>query len=103
MERRKIEEVIEKITQEACLSEEEAFPSLEGYIQDIVAIYMSLIEALPAYKEQGIDLPEEVILQQVKNLEEAIQHKDMIKLYDTLKFEVLDTFNLYREIQVGME
>lgn len=102
METCKIEEIIEKIQAEACISEEETFPSLEGYLQDVVAVYMALIQELPAYKQQGIDLPEDVILQQVRNLEEAVQHKDMVKLHDTFCYEVLNTFELYLEIRKEM-
>lgn len=102
MEIHKVKEVIEKIQSEACVSEEETFRALEGYLPDIIAVYMALIEELPVYKQQGVELPEDVILQQVRNLEEAVQHKDMIKLYDTLKYEVLNTFEIYHELKTEM-
>lgn len=97
-----IAKVLEKIEREDCLNEEETFASLEGYLQEIISVYMALIGDLPEYKKMGIDLPEEVILQQVKNLDEAVQYHDLIKLYDTLKYEVQDTFNLYKEIKIEM-
>ena len=97
-----IANVLEKIEREDCLNEEETFASLEGYLQEIISVYMALIGDLPEYKKMGIDLPEEVILQQVKNLDEAVQYHDLIKLYDTLKYEVQDTFNLYKEIKIEM-
>lgn len=58
---------------------------------------------MPELKSAGIEIDEEIILQQVKNLNDAIQHKDMIELYDTLKYEVADTFHIYREIKMEME
>lgn len=102
MEINKIEAAIEKIKCEECLCEEETFSSIECYLQDVVEVYMALIEELSFFREAGIDLPEDVILQQVKNLEEAMLHKDVIKLYDTFKYEVLNTFEVYRDICLEM-
>lgn len=94
--------LINVIESETYLSEEYVFPRLEQYLKDLIAVYMQLIQDLPGLKARGIDLPEDVILQQVKNLDDAVAHKDMILLRDTMKYEVLNTLQVYREIQMGM-
>ena len=53
-------------------------------------------------KDAGLDIDEEIILQQVINLNDAIQHKDLIELYDTLKYEVTNAFQTYIEIKMEM-
>lgn len=102
MKSNEIEAVIRKIKAEACLSEEETFLSVEEYLTDMIGVYQTLLDKLPEYIDKGIDIPSDIILQQVKNLDEAVRRKDLIKLYDTLKYEVINTFELYREIQIEM-
>ena len=96
----KIQQIIDWIKTEQCLQSESEFLDMSEIIRDIIEIYTSLIEELPKFKAAGIEIDEEIILQQVKNLNDAIQHKDMIELYDTLKYEVEDTFQIYREIKM---
>ena len=99
----KIQQVINWIETEPYLQSESEFLDMGEKIGDIIEIYTSLIEELPKFKAAGIEIDEEIILQHVKNLNDAIQHKDMIELYDTLNYEVADTFRIYREIKMEME
>ena len=99
----KIQQVINWIETEPYLQSESEFLDMGEKIGDIIEIYTSLIEELPKFKAAGIEIDEEIIFQQVKNLNDAIQHKDMIELYDTLNYEVADTFRIYREIKMEME
>lgn len=99
----KMQQMIDWIETEPCLQSESEFLDMGEKIRDIIEIYTSLITQVPELKSAGIEIDEEIILQQVKNLNDAIQHKDMIELYDTLKYEVADTFHIYREIKMEME
>lgn len=102
MGEKEIGELIAIIEEEEYLSEEQAFSRLESYLKTIIAVYMQLINELPNLKAQGIVLPEEIILQQVRNLNEAIEYKDLILLRDTMKYEVINVLQVYREIRMGM-
>lgn len=99
----KIQQVIDWIETEPCLQSESEFVDIGEKLEDIIIIYTDFIKQLPELKNIGIDIQEEIILQQVKNLNDAIQHKDLIELYDTLKYEVAATFEIYKEIQMEME
>lgn len=103
METDKIQRIIDWIETEPCLQVESGFLDIEDNLKDIVEIYRDFIRRLPELKNAGLNIEEEIILQQIKNLNDAIQHKDMIELYDTLKYEVADAFDIYREIQMERE
>lgn len=103
MEIDKIQKVIDWIGTDPCLKSESEFLDMGDKLKDIIDIYTSFIGQLPALKGAGLDIDEEIILQQVKNLNDAIQHKDLIELYDTLKYEVENTFEIYKEIKIEME
>lgn len=99
----KIQQIIDWIETEPCLQNESEFLDMGEKIGDIIEIYTNFIKELPEFKTVGIEIDEDIILQQVKNLNDAIQHKDLIELYDTLKYEVADTFHIYREIKMEKE
>lgn len=98
----KLQQVIDWIETEPCLQSESEFLDMGEKLRDMIEIYTSLITQAPELKNAGIEIDEEIILQQVKNLNDAIEHKDMIELYDTMKYEVADTFRIYREIKTEM-
>lgn len=100
MEIDKIEQVIDWIDTEPCLQSESEFLDMGDKLKNIIDIYTDFIEQSPVLKKNGLDIDEGIILQQVKNLNEAIQHKDLIELYDTLKYEVKNTFQIYKEIKM---
>lgn len=99
----KIQQVINWIEAEPCLQSESKFIDIGEKLEDIINIYTDFIKKLPELKNIGINIEEEIILQQVKNLNDAIQYQDMIELYDTLKYEVVATFDIYKEIRTEME
>ena len=103
MKAEKIQHILDWIATEPCLKSETEFLDMGDYLKIIIEIYTNLLTQLPEFKNVGIYIDEEIILQQVKNLNDAIQHKDLIELYDTLKYEVADTFEIYKEIQMEME
>lgn len=103
MEADQIQQVIDWIEAEPCSQSESDFPDMGDKLKEIIAIYTDFIEQLPELKYVGLDIEDELILQQVKNLNDAIQHKDLIELYDTLKYEVADTFRIYKESKMELE
>lgn len=103
MEADRIQQVIDWIETEPCLQSESEFPDMGNKLKDIIEIYSDFVGQIPQLKYEGLNIDEEIILQQVQNLNEAVQCKDLIKLYDTLKYEVADTFGIYKEIKMEME
>lgn len=103
MEADRIQQVIDWIETEPCLQSESEFLDMGNKLKDIIEIYADFIGQLPELKDAGLDIEDELVLQQVKNLNDAIQHKDLIELYDTLKYEVSDTFYIYKEIKMETE
>lgn len=103
MEVDKIQQVVDWIKTEPCVQSESEFPDMGEKLKDIIEIYTDFIGQLPELKQAGLDIDEKIILQQVKNLYEAVENKDLIELYDTLEYEVKDTFLIYYEIKMEMK
>lgn len=70
------------------------------YISDIM---QDFIQYIPIFKECGIDIPLEVVVGQLNNLMDAYEHKDTMMLWDTLNYEIKDTFEYYIEIKKEFE
>lgn len=65
-------------------------------------IITKLISEIPYYRQLGVDLPQDVILTQLSNLLEAFEHRDIIMLADSLRYEISDTLQVYEEILVQL-
>ncbi len=75
-----------------------AMKEISGIMPELNRIITKLMSEIPYYRQLGVDLPEDVILAQLNNLLEAFEHRDMVMLADTLKFELSDTLEVYKEI-----
>lgn len=102
---RKVEDIIpviqkiENVNDEICFCEySKAFGSVGELLKEISDIMQDLIEYIPIFKECGIDIPLEVVVGQLNNLMDAYEHKDTMMLWDTLNYEIKDTFEYYIEI-----
>ncbi len=87
---------IRELEKKQLLSEETAFQKLEQVMQTITSVYLKLLGDILKIRETGIDISEEVILQQLKNMEQALKKKDVVLLHDTIKYEVLGALYLYQ-------
>lgn len=76
----------------------EAYDTFNENIQKLEQVMLTFIEAIPTLREIGIDIPEEVIITQLKNMTEGYQLKDNILLADTLEYEIMDSLCVYKEI-----
>lgn len=50
------------------------------------------------YKKVGIEIPEDVLIMQLNNLMDGIENKDVIKIADTLEYEICNTVDFYNEL-----
>lgn len=63
----------------------------------IIKIYSELIALKEKKNYQEIDV--NILIQQLQNLESAYKQRDMVFLADTLEYEVVDSVNLYLNME----
>lgn len=80
-----------------------AYGNLKDYISDINKVFMEFIVMIPKLEKLGVKIPSEVLIQQLKNLLEAYEYEDSMLLADTLRYEIIDTLNLYVDISDELE
>ncbi len=76
----------------------QSFNKVKEILKDIGIIMQDLINFIPTLKECGIDIPAELLMQQLNNLIDAYKNNDSMMLWDTLNYEIKDTFQYYIEI-----
>lgn len=82
-----------------CMDEsEKAVFQTKELLSDIQILITSLISEIPYYRTLGVDLPEQIILEQLTNLLDGIENNDMVQIGDSLKYEIGDTLMVYSEI-----
>lgn len=98
----KIENILgelDQIIRYLCMSEsKQAFTKLATIMPDLNGLIGQLLSEIPYYRELGVDLPEDIILAQLQNLIDGMQHKDIVMLMDALNYEIGDTLQVYKEI-----
>jgi hypothetical protein len=70
-------------------------PGIQRYITELI----QLMAGLGAEGRNNI----EKLMQQMRNLSEAIEKKDTVLLFDTVYYEIKDSLYLYQEILKDME
>ena len=65
--------------------------------------YEEFIALLPRLNEIGIDIKSERLLQDMRDISDAIENKDKVLFFDTLKFRVRETLGWYKQIIEIME
>ena len=93
-----VEKTLQKLGQSLMDFSDNSFEATVNMTKYISKIYEELIGLIPMLKEQGVDLPIDILIAQLKNYNQAIENKDVMMLTDSINYEVLDTVSLYREI-----
>jgi len=76
---------------------------LASCIKDINGILRDFIGRIEEFKNYGIEVPEDVILNQIKNLMNGYEEKDSILLADTMEYEIKNTILFYTDILNELE
>lgn len=76
----------------------DAYIKLNKLMSEINTIFSDIIQNITIFKENGVDASEEIILLQLENMMDGLQNKDIIKLADTLEYEIIKTIEIYLEI-----
>lgn len=96
-------EQIEKLTKNIFnekINSYECFFKLYLYIKEY---YDEFIKLLPDLNAIGVDIEMERLLQDMREMAEAIEKKDKVLLFDTLKYRVTETLGWYKQIKEIME
>lgn len=76
----------------------EVYKRLQGCMPKLNQIYTSLLAHKAEYEKMGVELPQDVILAQINNMIDGFEYRDIIRLADTLEYEVSDMLVLYKDI-----
>jgi len=88
------------------------YVSLELYKNNLIGVADEIFEMFPKinqillklisdgnrYKEIGIEVPQSILILQVKNFLESFEQKDVLMLADTMKYEIYEGLSYYREL-----
>lgn len=88
-------EIILKLRQnkKQCLEQAaESLPDMVNIFQELFAF------ALADRKSEGIEIPIDILEQQLENLEHFYCQRDIVQLADTLEYEMLESVYFYLEI-----
>lgn len=78
--------------------EKQAFAKLSELIKDINGTMTEFIEKIPEYNKQGANIPIDVVVAQLNNLVEGMKYKDTVMLGDCIKYELIESISLYKEL-----
>lgn len=98
----RIEEIISEINEiykKLCQGDtNEGFRKFALQVANINGIFTELIDNIPKLWQYDIDIPSDVIIQQLNNMLESYEKKDVMMLTDTLRYEITDTLQFYKEV-----
>lgn len=72
------------------------FPYIRQYYQEFIVL-------IPDLNRIGLEIDANRMIEQLRQLSNAIERKDKVMLFDTLYYEITDTMNLFNEIKEIME
>lgn len=70
--------------------------------QNITKVFTAFVGDAPELNSMGLDLPIDIISEQLSRYIEGIKNRDMMLLTDNVNFELLDTLKVYEEILVQL-
>lgn len=76
----------------------EGFDTLTKLMPRLSLKLGEFLDSAEKFKNMGVDIPEDVIIQQIHNLAEALESRDSILLTDTLNYEIKNTLLFYIDI-----
>lgn len=77
---------------------ESAIKNINNIVSVVNDIIGRLLNEIDYYKDQGEEIDTDIIIQQLNNLLQGIQYNDQILIADTLKYEIIESINMYRDL-----
>lgn len=69
-------------------------------VNDLIADILNRVDEFKAYE---IDVPIDVVINQLHNMEEGLKYRDKILVADTLEYEIKPTILYYKDIVEAIE
>ena len=72
-------------------------------IIEIQTVLKEFMDRVSEFQKLGVDIPMNVILEQLNNMVSGMEYGDMILLADTLEYEIKNTILFYTDILKAIE
>lgn len=92
----KINDIVIKLRQG---KDKDAYKDINEQMSVINEIFVNVIKYITLFKENGIDVSENIIMMQLENMMDGLKYKDDVKLADTLEYEISETIKMYSKIK----
>lgn len=67
-------------------------------IKKLNLVLKEFTDRVPEFQKLGVDVPEDIILTQMKNLMTGFEKRDTVLLADTMEYEIKNTLLFYNDI-----
>lgn len=91
-----------EIVRELRQNKEQGLEHVAESLPDMIDIFQELF-AMADRRQEGIEIPIDVLEQQLENFEHSYRQRDIVQLADTLEYEILESICFYIEILKSME
>lgn len=101
-----VTEVMEKIdilTKEIYMKNINAYERFLELYPYIKLYYEEFLRLIPELNRIGLEIESERLVQDMRDISEAIEKKDKVLFFDTLTYRVSETLGWYRQIKEIME
>lgn len=89
---------IEEVVRILLIDDRENINKVDQLIKDMAPLLSDMVTHLLQLKQNGVDIPIEIVMTQMENLKNSYANKDMVLLADVLQYEIGDTIDFYIEI-----
>ncbi|MBE5963303.1 MAG: hypothetical protein E7252_00010 [Lachnospira sp.] len=89
---------IEEVVRILLRDDRENINKVDQLIKDMAPLLSDMVTHLLQLKQNGVDIPIEIVMTQMENLKNSYANKDMVLLADVLQYEIGDTIDFYIEI-----
>ena len=97
-----LSEKLQKLILELRQNREYSLTHTAEMMPDLVQIFQALLAMAEAHTED-VEIPTDILLQQLANFDQFYRQGDIVQLADTLEYEMKGTISFYLEILKNME
>ena len=97
-----LSEQLRKVILELRQNQELGMSHLAEVLPKVVNIFQELFEMAEIYEDE-LEIPTDILLQQLQNFEQSYQQHDIVLLADALEYELGESISFYLEILKNME
>ena len=95
-------EKMQKVILELRQNQEHAVAHTAEVLPELVQIFRVLL-GMAETQTKEVEIPTDILLQQLENFEQFYRQEDIVQLADTLEYEMKETISFYLEILKNME